>query len=131
MALTSGDIGAAMNVAWNTFKMLWQEGIGWLTGMWITFKGWFMKVWNEALYGTVMLMAEAWTGMQRTWVTVVLFMKRIWSQFTTWAANTWNSVQESIGSVFIDALAKIGVLSAEVAKWAKQDMNTSGNTFSH
>ena len=42
-AIASGDISAAMNVAWTTIKMLWQEGIGWLTGKWIAFKGWFWK----------------------------------------------------------------------------------------
>ena len=34
-------------------------------------------------------------------------------------------MQQSVGGVFIDALAKIGVLSDEEAKWAKQDMNKS------
>jgi len=84
-----------------------------------------LEVWNEAVYGTAMLMTEAWAGMQRTWVDRGFFYERIWSQFTTWAANTWNSMQQSVGGVFIDALAKIGILSDEEAKWAKQDMNKS------
>ena len=114
-----------MNVAWTLIKMLWQEGIGWLTSKWTAFKGWFLQVWNEAVYGTAMLMTEAWAGLQRTWVTVVSFLKGIWSQFTTWAANSWNSMQQSIGGVFIDALAKVGVLSKQEAEWAKKDMNKS------
>ena len=124
-AIASGDIGAAMNVAWTLMKMLWQEGIGWLTSKWTAFKGWFLEVWNEAVYGTAMLMTEAWAGLQRTWVTVVSFLKSIWSQFTTWAANSWNSMQQSIGGVFIDALAKVGILTKQEADWAKKDMNKS------
>jgi hypothetical protein len=124
-AIASGDIGAAMNVAWTTIKMLWAEGINWLYQKWVGFKGWFLQIWNEAVYGTAMLMTEAWAGLQRTWVTVVSFLKKIWSEFTTWAANTWNTMQQSIGGVFIDALAKVGVLSEQEAKWAKEDMNKS------
>lgn len=126
-AIASGDIAAAFNVAWTSIKVIWTSGTSWLYQKWAAFKGWFLQVWNEAVYGTAMLMTDAWAGMQRTWVSVVAGMKVVWSQFTTWAANTWNSMQQGIGNVFLSALEKIGVLTAQEAQWAKEDMNKTLN----
>jgi hypothetical protein len=122
-AIASGDIGAAFNLAWATIKMYWAEGVAWLTQKWLAFKGLFLQIWSEAVYGTATFMVDAWAGMQRTWVSIVSAMKTVWAEFTTWAGNLWNSMQQGVGNVFLSALEKVGVLTADEAKSAKADMN--------
>jgi hypothetical protein len=121
--IASGDLAGAVNIAWLTIKALWASGISWLYGKWVAFKGWFLQIWSDAVFGTAMLMTDAWAGMQRTWVTVVSAMKVVWSQFTTWAGNLWNSMQQGVGNVFISALEKVGVLTSAEAADAKKEMS--------
>jgi hypothetical protein len=123
-AIASGDLGAAMNVVWTTIKMLWQEGISWLYGKWVAFKGWFLDIWNAAVYGTAMLMTEAWAGLQRTWVSVVASMERVWILFSTAIANSFDTVVNTVGGLMFDAMAKLGLIKQEEAEGAKSAVDT-------
>jgi hypothetical protein len=127
-AVASGNLTAAFNVAWTGIKAVWLEGTSWLYEKWVGVKGWFLQIWNEAVYGTAILMTDAWAGMQQTWVSIISGMKVVWSEFTTWAANLWNTMQQGIGNVFLSALEKVGVLTAEESAAAKADMNKTLDT---
>ena len=112
-AMAAGDLALAAKIAWLSIKMLWQEGINWLYGKWVGFKETFLAVWNEAAFGLAKVLTTAWYEGLKAYTNVVNTMRVMWARFTVWAGNTWNKAQQSIGTVFLEALGKVGALDKE------------------
>jgi hypothetical protein len=70
-ALAAGDIALAGKILWLTLKMEWQRGVGFLQSKWLDFKGFFIGIFQSAVYSVAGLMTDAWAGLQTGWLSVI------------------------------------------------------------
>ena len=59
-ALATGDIALAGKILWLTLRMEWQKGINFLQSVWLDFKGYFVGIFQSAVYTVAGLMTDAW-----------------------------------------------------------------------
>lgn len=124
-ALAAGDLALAAKIVWLTLKMEWQRGINFLEAKWLAFKGFFVGVWQGAVFGIARLMTDAWAGLQVAWVETISFLGDAWNGFIGLLQTGWNhfagffqKVWARIKGLFTDtnADAEIARINAEVAQ---------------
>ena len=121
-ALAAGDIALAGKVLWTTLKVEWQKGVAAVNRLWEDAKWYFFAVWNEMTTTIAKGFITATATIKSAWVNTVSFMQGVWSSFSTKIANAWNSLQERAGNLLLTAMNKVGVLSDETAKVAKETL---------
>ena len=91
-ALKSGDMGLAAKILWLTLKMWWKRGVGWLTGLWIDFKNFFIKIGIDAFTGLLLAGSAIWAGLETAWAHTVAFFGNIWDGFVYLFKATWTTM---------------------------------------
>lgn len=91
-ALAAGDIALAAKILWAGVRLEFGRGIAYVSGLWASFKGFFLQTWATAVYGLAGLFFDAWAGIQTAWIQGVDFFRDIWSAFTGWVMKAWNTV---------------------------------------
>jgi hypothetical protein len=76
-ALAAGDIALAGKILWLTLKMEWQRGVAFLQSKWLDFKGFFIGIFQSAVYSVAGLMTDAWAGLQTGWLETTHFIADI------------------------------------------------------
>lgn len=123
-AIAGGDLGLAARIVWLTLKMEWQKGINWLEARWLDFKGFFVAVFQSAVFTTAKLLVDAWAGLQVAWIETTAFLSDAWTVFIGVLQRGWHrfagffkQVWARIKAVFSDsdAESEIQRINAEVA----------------
>jgi hypothetical protein len=134
-ALAAGDIALAGKILWLTLKMEWQRGVAFLQSKWLDFKGFFIGIFQSAVYSVAGLMTDAWAGLQTGWLETTHFIADSWTVLISLLQKGWNR----FGGFFQKVWARIQGLfgdtntEAEIAKIndeiARQDelINNSQN----
>ena len=91
-ALKSGDMGLAAKILWLTLKMWWKRGIGWITGLWVDFKNFFIKIGIDAFTGLLLVGSKIWGGLEAAWAHTVAFFGNIWDGFVYLFKATWTTM---------------------------------------
>ena len=91
-ALKSGDMGLAAKILWLTLKMWWKRGVGWLTGLWVDFKNFFIKIGIDAFTGLLLVGSKIWGGLEAAWAHTVAFFGNIWDGFVYLFKATWTTM---------------------------------------
>ena len=91
-ALKSGDMGLAAKILWLTLKMWWKRGVGWLTGLWVDFKNYFIKIGIDAFTGLLLVGSKIWGGLEAAWAHTVAFFGNIWDGFVYLFKATWTAM---------------------------------------
>lgn len=124
-ALAAGDLALAAKIVWLTLKMEWQRGINFLEAKWLDFKGFFVGVWQSAVFGIASLMTDAWAGIQVAWLETITVLSNAWTGFIGFLQKGWNhfagffqKVWARIKGLFSDTNAdeEIARINAEVAQ---------------
>lgn len=124
-ALAAGDLALAAKIVWLTLKMEWQRGINFLEAKWLDFKGFFVGVWQNAVFGIARLMTDAWAGIQVGWLETITVLSNAWTGFIGFLQKGWNhfagffqKVWARIKGLFTDTNAEeeIARINAEVAQ---------------
>ena len=89
-ALAAGDLGLAAKILWLTLKMEWQKGINWLQAKWLDFKGFFVGVFQKAVFTLARFMTDAWAGIQVAWVETTHFLADAWTVFISVLKKGWH-----------------------------------------
>lgn len=95
-AMAAGDFGLAAKILWATLRLEWERGIQFLEGKWLDFKGFFQKVFTDAVFGVASIATDAWAGMQTAWVETVDFLADAWSTFTSMFTKGWRTAQNFV-----------------------------------
>ena len=124
-ALAAGDLSLAAKILWLTLKMEWQKGINWLEAKWLDFKGFFVSVFQNAVYNLARFLTDAWAGIQVAWVETIAFLTDAWTIFISALQKGWyrfagffKKVWARVKSVFTDtdAEAEIRRINDEIAQ---------------
>ena len=124
-ALAAGDLALAARIVWLTMKMEWQRGINFLEAKWLDFKGFFVGVWQGAVFGIARLMTDAWSGIQVAWLETITVPSNAWTGFIGFLQKGWNhfagffqKVWARIKGLFTDSNAdeEIARINSEVAR---------------
>lgn len=124
-ALVAGDLALAAKILWLTLKMEWQKGINWLQTKWLDFKGFFVGVFQEAVFAVARFMTDAWAGIQIAWVETTSFLADVWTIFISHLQKAWQrfggffqKVWARVKEVFTesDADAEIQRINEETAR---------------
>lgn len=124
-ALAAGDLSLAAKILWLTLKMEWQKGINFLQAKWLDFKGFFVGVFQKAVFGIARFLTDAWAGIQVAWVETTTFLANTWTSFIGLLKKGWNhfsgffqKVWARVKSVFSDSDAEkeIAKINEEVAQ---------------
>lgn len=124
-AMAAGDLALAARIVWLTLKMEWQRGINFLEARWLAFKGFFVSVWQNAVFRLARFMTDAWAGIQVAWLETVNVLANAWTNFIGLLKKGWNhfagffqKVWARIKGLFTDtdADAEIVRINDEVAR---------------
>ena len=119
-ALAAGNIQLAAEILWLALQVIWQKGIGLLKTQWAEWKIFFLSLWQDAVFGLASILANGWAAIQTGWVEGTDFLLDLWDSTINSMLQLWTGAQNTLGSLFIDALGGIGILSDEEAELAKQ-----------
>jgi hypothetical protein len=89
-ALAAGDIALAGKILWLTLKMEWQRGVAFLESKWLDFKGFFIGIFQSAVYSVAGLMTDAWAGLQTGWLETTHFIADSWTVLISLLQKGWN-----------------------------------------
>ena len=110
-AIASGDLGAAMDVAWSAIKMIWVLGTNFLWEKWIRFKG----LYDEGVHGIALAFVNISASIQKIWATLLNWMSKTWKKFTT--STFEQKIAEQFAAAGVERLDKFG---NEVPDYAKK-----------
>ena len=128
-ALAAGDLALAAKILWLTLKMEWQKGINWLQAKWLDFKGFFVSVFQKAVFTLARFMTDAWAGIQIAWVETISFLADSWTIFISVLKKGWQhfagffkKVWARVKAVFSDsdADAEIQQINDDIARRNRQ-----------
>jgi hypothetical protein len=103
--------------------MQWRKGVYAVNQLWEDAKWYFLATWNEATSWLAEKFIQIWAGMKTGFIEAIAVLKKAWHGFVLYAGNLWNAAQKSVGNAFLDVLAKLGVLDAQTAAMAKEDLD--------
>ena len=124
-AMAAGDLALAARIVWLTLKMEWQRGINFLEEKWLAFKGFFVSVWQNAVFSIARFMTDAWAGIQVAWLETTTVLANAWTNFIGLLKKGWNhfagffqKVWARIKGLFTDTDADVEIarINAEVAR---------------
>ncbi len=81
-ALQAGDFAAAGKVAWAALRVVWYEGLNWITDAWHWGLDSLRKGWADLTMGLAML-----------WVNVCAKIESIWNNTQAYVKNTWEDLK--------------------------------------
>ncbi len=124
-ALATGDIALAGKILWLTLKMEWQRGINFLESKWLEFKGFFVGIFQSAVYSVAGLMTDAWAGLQTgwletthfiadSWTVLISLLQKGWNRFSGFFQKVWARIQGLFGDT--NAEAEIAKINDEIAR---------------
>lgn len=114
-AIAAGDMQLAAEIAWAGVKVAWQTGLNWLYAGWLDFKGFFQRVWTEAVYKVASIGTTAWAGMKAAWVIVGSFFRDVWNSTINSVKTMWASAQGWLAKAWIKGMKTIGVYDEKKA----------------
>ncbi|MCE5230470.1 phage tail tape measure protein, partial [bacterium] len=118
-ALAAGDPELAAKVLWLALKVVWQEGVNWLNGVWVTAKHFFVKTAQEMWYGALTVAEQVWHGLEVAWIETVAFLSKTWTNFVADIQLAWGGIQNWLSKKWTDLFALFGSLTDEQAALAK------------
>lgn len=89
-ALAAGDIALAGKILWLTLKVAFEKGVGWLQGIWLTFRGFFIQTAYDAFYGALAAWEIVQNGLTVAWIETTAFLSKTWTSFTSGFTEAWN-----------------------------------------
>jgi hypothetical protein len=124
-ALATGDIALAGKILWLTLKMEWQRGIAFLESKWLDFMGYFVGIFQSAVFSVAGLMTDAWAGLQTgwletthfiadSWTVLISLLQKGWNRFSGFFQKVWARIQGLFGDT--NAEAEIARINEEITK---------------
>ena len=128
-ALVAGDLSRAANILWLTLKLQWAKGVYALQSIWLEFKYFFLKIWNEAVYAAMAVIAGLWQAMDTGVIETVGFFQRAANRIVTFFAT----LGENIAYHFKNGLDSITHFFrrfwVKLSGWAKKEWTDIKNIF--
>ncbi len=128
-ALVAGDLSRAANILWLTLKLQWAKGVFALQSIWIGFKLFFVKIWNEAVYAAMSVIAGLWQAFDTGIIETVGFFQRATNRIVTFFAT----MGENIAYHFKNGLDSITNFFrrfwTQLSGWAKKEWTDIKNIF--
>lgn len=75
-AISKGDLSTAFEIAWTGIKLVWNEGLLFLTKQWNKFKGVFVDGWHDMVAGIKIAFWEAIAWVMRQFSKAVTFVTK-------------------------------------------------------
>jgi hypothetical protein len=137
-ALAAGDIALAGKILWLTLKMEWQRGVAFLQSKWLDFKGFFIGIFQSAVYSVAGLMTDAWAGLQTgwletthfiadSWTVLISLLQKGWNRFSGFFQKVWARIQGLFGDT--NAEAEIAKINDEIARQDDLINNSQNQTI--
>lgn len=128
-ALVSGDLSTAANILWLTLKLQWAKGVFALKSIWLGFKHFFLKIWNEAVYAAMGVIAGLWQAFDIGIIETVGFFQKAVNKIVTFFAT----LGENIAYHFKNGLDSITHFFrrfwTQLSGWAKKEWTDIQNIF--
>ena len=137
-ALAAGDIALAGKILWLTLKMEWHRGVAFLQSKWLDFKGFFIGIFQTAVYSVAGLMTDAWAGLQTgwletthfiadSWTILISLLQKGWNRFSGFFQKVWARIQGLFGDT--NAEAEIAKINDEIARQDDLINNSQNQTI--
>lgn len=111
-AISAGDLALAWQVLLAGLQLEWARIVNYLKDSWSSIK-----------FVALDAFAGMWAGAREGYLAFTQYMRSVWSELTTWMGNTWSKAQQNAGNLLLTALEKLGVLTAQEAKVARETMS--------
>ncbi len=127
-AVMAGDLALAGEVGMAGLKVVWQQGIIFLTRLWRDFAGTFVFLWYDAMTAVALTFNSIWSGLERAWFESFALISTAWGYTVDFMAKTFSKAvgKMAVGWAGFEAImrgggpaavgAAMGKASAEIDK---------------
>lgn len=98
-ALALGDLTTAGQIALLGLRVAWSNVVGYFTDKWLSWRNFFLTVWDEASGTLASLMIDAMFSIERAWNTITVNLANGFDWFIEQAMKGWNWLLEAIDGV--------------------------------
>lgn len=101
-ALAAGDIGLAAQILWLTLKLIWQQGVASLNGVWLAARNFFVTTAQKMWFGAVAAAQIGFHALEVAWIETTAFLSKTWNKFSTGFQKIWESATSFVAKRMLE-----------------------------
>ncbi|MCI0364948.1 MAG: phage tail tape measure protein [Phycisphaerales bacterium] len=101
-ALAAGDIGLAAQILWLTLKLIWQQGVASLNGVWLSARNFFVTTAQKMWFGAVAAAQIGFHALEVAWIETTAFLSKTWTKFSTGFQKVWETATSFVAKRMLE-----------------------------
>lgn len=101
-ALAAGDIGLAAQILWLTMKLIWQQGVASLNGVWLAARNFFVTTAQKMWFGAVAAAQVGFHALEVAWIETTAFLSKTWTKFSTGFQKIWETATSFVAKRMLE-----------------------------
>ena len=101
-ALAAGDISLAAQILWLTLKLIWQQGVASLNGVWLSARNFFVTTAQKMWFGAVAAAQIGFHALEVAWIETTAFLSKTWTKFSTGFQKIWESATSFVAKRMLE-----------------------------
>lgn len=120
-AVKAGNLALAGEIGMAGLKVVWQQGIIFLTKLWRDFAGYFVFLWYDSVTAVALIFNSVWSGLERAWFESFSLISTAWGYTVDFMAKTFSKAigKMAVGWAGFEAIMKGGGPAAVGAAMGK------------
>lgn len=95
-AIATGDIGLAFKIVTLLMRSEWIRFVNVLKKGWMSFTGFFVSIWTDAVFGIAKIFTRAFSGLKKFWIGFTSFIETNWNTTVGFIAKAWEGLKELV-----------------------------------
>jgi TP901 family phage tail tape measure protein len=101
-ALAAGDVALAAQILWLSLKLVWQQGVAALNGVWLTARNFFVTTAQKMWFGALAAAQQAWHALEVAWIETTAFLSKTWTRFTSGFMKIWEKATSFVAKRMLE-----------------------------
>lgn len=112
-AVSAGRFEDAGKIAWAGMKVVWHQGVIWLSNLWQDFSSYFVETFHKATTALARGLNNIWSGLEKAWFETFSVIMKGWGYAMDFMLKTWNRSAKVIADGLIGLRWSVGGIRPE------------------